>query len=265
MLKFREVAKNHFTYIPLIDILPAIYQPRHYFESARLDELSRSIKRYGVLQPILVRRVGKKYEVIAGERRIRAASIAGLTKIPAIVCSMSDTDAAACALLENLQRENLSYLDESDGYIQLSKQEKYNISSLAYALCSSDDKIEEKMRYRRFSSDVRKLISYYKISEEHARLILRLGGNDMRIKVIKKIAENSYDVSQTSELVEKLISGEMPVVQPKKKYGSGDLRPFKNTLKQTVDIMKRSGVKATATEHDSEDCYEYTIRVEKAK
>ena len=261
--------KNHsrkspkFVYIPISEIMPSLYQPRHYYETTRLDELSRSIRRYGLLQPVLVRKIGRKYEVVAGERRIRAANIAGLTKVPAILMDISDSDAATCAIIENIQRENLTFLDESDAYSKISAAEGYNISSLAYAMCKDDKLIEEKIRFKRFSPAVRKTISYYKISEENAKHILRLGSEETRMKVLKKVAENRYDPGQTSELVEKILVGEIPVIHSNKKYSSTDLRPFRNTLKQTVDIMKRSGVRATASEHESEDWYEYTIKVNK--
>ncbi|MDP4118898.1 MAG: ParB/RepB/Spo0J family partition protein [Bacillota bacterium] len=256
-------AEKQFTYIPLKDILPAPYQPRRLFEAARLDELSRSIKKYGVLQPIIVRRMGKRYEVIAGERRIRAASIAGLIKIPAIITNMSDSEAASCALLENIQRENLTFLDESDGYFKLASDGGLNIFSLACALCRDDNSVEEKLRFKRLAPTVKKAIAYHRISEAHARLILRISNDETRLKVINKITENNYDVTQTQELVEKLLIGEMPVVHSNQKYCSGDIRLFTNTLKQTVDIMKRSGVKAYASEHDCDECYEYTIRIAK--
>lgn len=258
-------AEPYYTKIPIADILPALHQPRRYFESVSLDELSRSIKRYGVLQPILVRKTGKKYEVIAGERRIRAAYAAGLCKIPAVVCNMSDSEAVTCSILENIQREDLTFLDESDSYAKLANMEKYNLSSLAYALCKNDAAVEGKLRFKRLSEPVRKLISYHKIPETQARLILRLDSDEKREKVIRKIAENDYDTNQTDELVEKILIGEMPVIQSKKKYGSGDLRLFKNTLKQTVSIMRRSGMKTFATEEDTEGYFEYTIRVEKVK
>ncbi len=265
MILHKSFREPYYALISISDISPALYQPRRYFESLPLDELSRSIKRYGVLQPILVRKTGKRYEVIAGERRIRAAYAAGLTKIPAIVSNMSDSEAVTCGILENLHRENLSFLDISDSFVKLSEMENYNLSSLAYALCKSDDAVENKLRFKRFSKSIRRLISYNKISEEHAKLVLRLGSDEKREKVIHKIAENGYSVSQTDELVEKILIGEMPTIQTKKKYGNGDLRLFKNTLKQTVSIMRKSGMKTFATEQDTDGFFEYTIRVEKAR
>ena len=265
MLALKKATEPYYAQIPISDISPALYQPRRYFESIPLDELSRSIKRYGVLQPILVRKTGKRYEVIAGERRIRAAYAAGLTKIPAIVCNFTDREAVTCGILENLHRENLNFLDLSDSYVKLSEMENYNLPSLAFALCKSDDAVESKLRFKRFSQSIRRLISYHKISEEHAKLVLRLGSDEKREKVIKKIVENGYSVSQTDELVEKILIGEMPTIQSKKKYGNGDLRLFKNTLKQTVNIMRKSGMKTFATEADTDGYFEYTIRVEKAK
>jgi len=263
MFAVKSSKEPYYALIPINDILPALYQPRRYFETAPLDELSRSIKRHGVLQPILVRKIGKKYEVISGERRIRAAHIAGLNKIPAIISNMSDSEAVTCSILENIQRENLTFFDECDSYGFLAEKENFNLSSLAYTLCKSDKKVEGKLRFKRFSKPLRRLISYHKISEDHARLILRLDSDEKREKVIRKIVENSYDINQTGELVDKILAGECPVVQSNKKYGNGDLRPFKNTLKQTVSIMRKSGMKAFSTEEDTDGYFEYTIRVEK--
>ncbi len=265
MLKPKRKKMPYYTNLPISDILPAMYQSRRYFESTSLDELSRSIRQHGVLQPILVRKTGKKYEVIAGERRIRAAYAAGLYKIPSIVYSMSDKDAAACGIHENLHRENLTFLDESDSFSHIAQVENYSLPDLAYTLCKSDDAVENKLRFKRFSQTIRRLISYHKIPEEHAKLILRLSSDEKKEKVIRKIVENGYDVAQTDELVEKILIGEMPTIQAKKKYGNGDLRLFKNTLKQTVNIMRKSGMKTFVTEQDTEGYFEYTIRVEKAK
>ncbi len=253
------------TYIPISDILPAPNQPRKYFEVSKLDELSRSIKIYGVLQPIIVRRLNKKYQLIAGERRIRAASIAGLKKIPSIIMDMSDSQAESCAILENTQRENLTFLDESDSYSKLAENAGLNLPSLAYALCKSNDKVLEKLRYKRFGYTIRKAITYHQISEAQAKELLRLKDDETRLKVINKITEKGYDARGTKELVEKILMGEMPVLHSNKQYCSGDLRLFRNTLRKTVDIMKRSGMRATATEHDDDSCYEYTIRIEKHK
>ncbi len=251
--------------IPLENILPAEYNPRKYYNSLRLDELSRSIKMYGVLQPILVRKIGKKYQVISGERRIRASEIAGLKKIPAYVTNISDKDALIYGILENIQRENLTYIDECDSYLKLSENFKLNIPSIANTLCCDEKTIENKMRFKNMSSKIRKTISYYKISEEHAKILLRLPDDETRKRVITKITEENYDINQTKELVEKILLGELPAIKLKKKYNKTDLRLFKNTLNQTVSIMKKSGIRLSAKELDNENFYEYTIRVEKAK
>ena len=257
--------KPTFLNILIKDILPSPYQPRKYYNSLLLDELSRSIKMYGVLQPILVRRINKKYEIISGERRIRAAEIAGLKKIPAYILDFSDTEARICSIIENIHRENLTYLDESECMSRIADSENLNLPSLGYVLCKDEKLVEEKLRFRRFSPIISKKIAYYKIPEEHAKQILRLSDDETREKVIFKIADDGYDIKQTKELVEKLLLGETPQIETKKKYSKGDLRLFKNTLNQTVTIMKKSGMKTTAREFDSENFYEYVIRVEKAK
>lgn len=257
--------KPKLIYIPIKDILPAFFKSRSYFETTRLDELSLSIKRYGVLQPVLVRKVGRKYEIIAGERRLRAAYIAGLEKIPAILREMSDDEAASCSIMENLQRENLTYLEESDSLCKLAENTGYNLHSLSYAICKNKDKVEEKIRFKKLSKDVRRSICYHKIPESHAKQVLRLTNDEMKLKVISKIVENNYDYTQTKELIEKLLIGEIPTVHTNKKYNKGDMRLFKNTMKRLVDMMKQNGFRAISSEKDDKDFYEYTIRVKKEK
>ena len=264
MFKFKKKKLPLLTEILISDILPPLQKPRRYFEITKLDELSRSIRRYGVLQPILVRPLGKKYEIIAGERRLRAASLAGLRRIPSIVMNMSDSDAAAAALIENMQRENLSFLDESGGMRSLAENECMSVSNLAYMLSVTDETVEQKLRFEKLPVSVKKAILYNKITEEQAKQIMRLDDEETMLKVAKKIALNGYDTSQTRELVEKILLSEMPVLQPNKKYKGGDLRLIRNTLNKTVDIMKRSGMRAKASERDEDGCYEYTIKVEKA-
>ena len=265
MFKSKKKKMPVLTEVLISDILPPKDNLRRYFEITKLDELSRSIKRYGVLQPLLLRRAGKKYEMVAGERRLRAASLAGLRRVPAIITELSDCDAAAVSLIENIHREELSFLDECDALRRLSENECLNIPNLAYTLSVTDSRIEDKLRFNALSQSVRKAVAYNKISEETAKQLLRLDSEETALKVAKKIAENGYDTSQSRELVEKILISEMPVLQTAKKYNGGDLRLLRNTLNKTVDIMKRSGMRAKTSEHDEDDCYEYTIRVEKAQ
>ena len=265
MFKSKKKKLPMLTEILITDILPPKDNLRRYFEITKLDELSRSIKRYGVLQPVLLRRSGKKYEMISGERRLRAASLAGLRRIPAIVTELSDCDAAAVSLIENIQREELSFLDECDGLCRLAENECLSVPNLAYTLSVPDSEVEEKLRFVKLPHSVRKAITYNKITEAQAKQLLRLDSEETAIKVARKIVENGYDTSQTRELVEKILVSEMPVLHASKNYSSGDLRLLRNTLNKTVDIMNRSGMRTKATERDEDGCYEYTIRVEKAQ
>ena len=263
-------AEVNIVYLRMDSIKPNPYQPRKQFGNTSLDELSASIKQYGVMQPITVREITyDKYEVIAGERRLRASRMAGLSQIPTIIVEADDNKAAILALLENLQREDLSYMEEAEGYCNLIKEHGFTQEELAQKIGKSQSTIANKIRLLKLSPIIKKILSDNELSERHARALLKLSSEQLQLKVIKIVLERSFNVKRTEELVEAAIrkvslseqraSNESPRVTRVIK----DMRIFINTIRQSVELMKISGINAKATQIDRGDYMEFIVRVPK--
>ena len=263
-------AEVNIVYLRMDSIKPNPYQPRKQFGNTSLDELSASIKQYGVMQPITVREIAYgKYEVIAGERRLRASRMAGFSQIPAIIVEADDNKAAILALLENLQREDLSYMEEAEGYCNLIKEHGFTQEELAQKIGKSQSTIANKIRLLKLSPIIKKILSDNELSERHARALLKLSSEQLQLKVIKIVLERSFNVKRTEELVEAAIrkvslseqraSNENPRVTRVIK----DMRIFINTIRQSVELMKSSGINAKATQIDRGDYMEFIVRVPK--
>jgi len=263
-------AEVNIVYLRMDSIKPNPYQPRKQFGNTSLDELSASIKQYGVMQPITVREIAyDKYEVIAGERRLRASRMAGLSQIPTIIVEADDNKAAILALLENLQREDLSYMEEAEGYCNLIKEHGFTQEELAQKIGKSQSTIANKIRLLKLSPIIKKILSDNELSERHARALLKLSSEQLQLKVIKIVLERSFNVKRTEELVEAAIrkvslseqraSNESPRVTRVIK----DMRIFINTIRQSVELMKISGINAKATQIDRGDYMEFIVRVPK--
>lgn len=263
-------AEVNIVYLRMDSIKPNPYQPRKQFGNTSLDELSASIKQYGVMQPITVREIAYgKYEVIAGERRLRASRMAGFSQIPAIIVEADDNKAAILALLENLQREDLSYMEEAEGYCNLIKEHGLTQEELAQKIGKSQSTIANKIRLLKLSPIIKKILSDNELSERHARALLKLSSEQLQLKVIKIVLERSFNVKRTEELVEAAIrkvslseqraSNENPRVTRVIK----DMRIFINTIRQSVELMKSSGINAKATQIDRGDYMEFIVRVPK--
>ena len=263
-------AEVNIVYLRMDTIKPNPYQPRKQFGNTSLDELSESIKLYGVMQPITVREIAYgKYEVIAGERRLRASRMAGLSQIPAIIVEADDNKAAILALLENLQREDLSYMEEAEGYYNLIKEHGFTQEELAQKIGKSQSTIANKIRLLKLSPIIKKTLSDNDLSERHARALLKLSSEQLQLKVLKIVLERSFNVKRTEELVEAAIrkvslseqraSNENPRVTRVIK----DMRIFINTIRQSVELMKNSGINAKATQIDRGDYMEFIVRVPK--
>ena len=256
-------------YLKIDSIRPNPYQPRKQFKKGALEELCESIKEYGVIQPISVRRItSSSYELVAGERRLRAATMAGLTEIPAIIVNVDDEDSAVMALIENLQREDLTYFEEAEGYNNLIKDHGFTQEELAQKIGKSQSTIANKIRLLRLSPMVKKILMDNNLTERHARALLKLSDEQMQLKVLKRVCERGLNVKKTEMLVdkaiEKLASGKENQNPVKKLSGSiKDIRIFVNTIKQAIELMKRSGVNAKAVQIDRGEYVEFIVRVPK--
>ena len=197
--------KEKIYYIPIEDIIPNRFQPRLAFDEKELNELANSIIKYGVIQPIVLRNIGDKYEIIAGERRYKASCLAGLKKVPAIINNTDDNTSAEIALLENLQRKNLSVIEEAQSYKKLMDR-GFTQEEIASKLGVSQSSIANKMRLLNLPKDVQNALLYNKISERHARSLLSLPDADMQINLLNKIISEKLTVKQTEEEISAILN-----------------------------------------------------------
>jgi len=256
--------------IPIDRVRPNPYQPRKEFSKQGLEELSQSIKQYGVLQPITVRKVGSDaYELIAGERRLRACQMIGMKSIPAIVLNITESDSAIVAMIENLQRENLHYLDEAMGYACLINDHGFTQEELARRIGKNQSTIANKMRLLKLPDSVKKILMENNLTERHARALLRLPDDDLKLKVLQQVINKKYNVKETEMLIErvlkKLQAEKVTDIKRKKvkQPYSKDMRIFINTIKKAVTMIKEYGINPQMTQIDNEDSVEIIVKIPK--
>lgn len=253
--------------IPTELIRPNTYQPRKNFSQESLEELTQSIKTYGVLQPISVRSNGSMhYELIAGERRLRASELAGLKEIPAIVIDVTDSDSAILALVENLQREDLNYIEEAEGYESLIKDHNYTQDQLAGLIGKKQSTIANKLRVLRLPNDVKSKLMEYNLTERHARALLKLPDENIQLKLLEKIKDKNFTVKKTEELVEaELAKLEVAASEDNRrgqriKKAIMNAKIYINTIK---NIMEKNGINAQYSFIDKDDCIEVMVKIPK--
>jgi len=260
---------KNITYVGIGNIRPNPYQPRKQFNKISLEELCESIKQYGVIQPINVRKLSSNmYELVAGERRFRAATMAGLTEIPAIVIDINDNDSAVMALIENLQREDLSYMEEAEGYNNLICDHGFTQEELAAKIGKSQSTIANKIRLLKLPPLVKKILADNSLTERHARALLKLHDEQLQLKVLKNVCEKGLNVKKTEDLVERAIDRFTRQENEKKNNrrctrAIKDIRIFVNTIKQSIELMKKSGVDAKAAQFDRGSYVEFIVRIPK--
>ncbi len=264
-IKEREIAR-----IPIEAIRPNPYQPRRIFSNEALEELSASIRQYGLLQPISVRKVENgKYELIAGERRLRASKLAGLNEIDAIVFSSYEQDSAVVAMMENLQRENLHYFEEAEGYLNLIHDHGLSQDELARRLGKNQSTIANKMRILKLPVKVKRLLIQYGLSERHARALLRLHDEEMQMKVLSSIIHQSLNVKATEELVERILTRMYGIEEEEKpeeakcKNMVRDNRIYLNSIKSVIRQMKEAGLAAEISTVETEKGLEIHLSIPK--
>ena len=273
VLKFPEKRpkKDKAVYqLPIDKIRPNPYQPRKYFNRASLEELSASILSYGVLQPITVRKMsGGYYELVAGKRRLRASELAGLTTIPAILLQVSDSDSAALAFIENIQRQNLSFLEEAEGYRSMMEDYGLTQEELAVKLSKSQSSIANKLRVLKLEEPVKRMLLEYHFTERHARALLKLPDEESRLMMLQRMVREEMNVKRTEEAIQETLEemrrlSVQRAEQREKRYvRSSDFRLFTNTIKQSVEVIRRSGMDVLYEDRQEEDCCEIVIRIRK--
>lgn len=228
--------------VPIDSIFPNPYQPRKTFDDAALEDLAASIAQYGVLQPLLVSPADDgRYMLIAGERRLRASKMAQLTEVPVIISEYTSQQIAEIALIENLQREDLHYLEEAEGYEKLMNQFHITQEAMAARVGKKQSTIANKLRLLRLSAPVRKVLIDAGLSERHARALLKLPDDAKRLEALETIVAKNYSVRQTEDYINKLIDGKKEEKR-KRMVIVNDVRIYLNSIKQVVDAVKTAGI-----------------------
>lgn len=228
--------------VPIDTIFPNPYQPRKNFDDAALEDLSASIAQYGVLQPLLVSPAEDgRYMLIAGERRLRASKMAKLAEVPVIISEYTSQQIAEIALIENLQREDLHYLEEAEGYEKLMNQFHITQEAMAARVGKKQSTIANKLRLLRLSAPVRKVLMDAELSERHARALLKLPDDEKRLEVLETIVAKNLSVRQTEEYINKLLDGKSEEKR-KRMVIVNDVRIYLNSIKQVVDAVKTAGI-----------------------
>ena len=228
--------------VPIDTIFPNPYQPRKSFDDAALEDLSASIAQYGVLHPLLVSPAEDgRYMLIAGERRLRASKMAKLAEVPVIISEYTSQQIAEIALIENLQREDLHYLEEAEGYEKLMNQFHITQEAMAARVGKKQSTIANKLRLLRLSAPVRKVLMDAELSERHARALLKLPDDEKRLEVLETIVAKNFSVRQTEEYINKLLDGKSEEKR-KRMVIVNDVRIYLNSIKQVVDAVKTAGI-----------------------
>ncbi|MCL1806688.1 MAG: ParB/RepB/Spo0J family partition protein [Oscillospiraceae bacterium] len=246
------------------DIKRNPYQPRSYFDEDGLNELSDSIRQYGILQPLTVRRSERGgFELVAGERRLRASKLAGLNEVPCILLGATEKQSGVLALVENLQRCDLDFFEEAEGIRRLIRQFGLSQDEAARRLGKSQSAVANKLRLLRHSEDIVNAIRRHGLTERHARALLRIEGMEARLEAVEHIAKEKLNVAQTEEYIEKLLTGAPAESEAKRGiralYVFKDIRLFLNTITRAVETMRRSGVDASIDKEEEEGGIRLTI------
>ena len=256
-------AVNRVVLLPTSAIGPNPMQPRKVFEPRQLEELAESIAQNGLLQPVVVRAIGdKRYELIAGERRLKACRLLAMEHIPAIVEERSGEDAAVLALIENLQRTNLNYFEEARALQRLQDQLHLSQSQLAKRIGRTQPTVANKMRLLRYSESEQNLFLQSGLTERHARAILPLVGDRAALyEAIRTVVSQGLNVAQTEQLVKRLLDRTAP--KPTRMLVVKDLRLFVNTINKAITTMQATGIEAKSQKSEDEEFIRFEIKIPK--
>ena len=253
---------NQIRNLPIAQVQPNPMQPRKYFSQEELASLAASIPENGLLQPITVRAMEGHYELVAGERRLRASKLAGLTVIPAIVLRMDDNQSAILSLVENIQRADLNFVEEALAIKRLMAQYSYTQEDVARLLGKNQSTVANKLRILRLPHHVLRYLSEHHLTERHARALLKLEGEELIRETAQSIVKYDWNVAQTEKYIEDLLTR-----KPKSAHSNilvvKDIRLFLNTINKALGKMKASGIPATAVSMENGDYIEYTIKIPK--
>ena len=258
---------NEIVKINVDKVIPNIYQPRKYFNEEAIEELSQSIKQFGIIQPLTVRKMGGVFELVAGERRLRAAKLANLETVPCNIIDITDCESAQIALLENLQREDLNYIEEAEAYHNLINDHNFTQDELAKRMGKKQSTIANKLRLLKLSSEVRELCLKNKLTERHSRALLTVPSEELQLKIVKTVIKDELNVKKTEELINKellKLAGE-ELKNKKNKRSIKSALPAKlyvNTIKQ---VFQKFDIPAEYACKEEEDFIEVTVKIPKLK
>lgn len=260
-----EIEKDEVVQIPIGSIVPNQFQPRTVFNDEKIEELAQTLKTHGMIQPIVVRQAGENYEIIAGERRWRAVKTLEWETIPAIIREFNDTQTASVALIENLQREELSAIEEAVAYAKLIEIHELTQESLAQRLGKGQSTIANKLRLLKLPEQIQEALMNKKITERHARSLIGLKNEKKQVLLLKEIIENDLNVKQTEDRVKELASGKKKKLKKARKSVSKDMRIAVNTIRQSMNMVKETGLSIEMEEEDHDDYYQFLIRIPRNK
>ena len=259
-------------YLSTEDIVPNPVQPRKLFDDEGLEELSRSIQDYGILNPLSVRLRGSRYELVAGERRLRAARLAGLKEVPCILLDVNMEDASLIALVENLQRRDLDFIEEANGINQLIRMFGMSQEEAARRIGKSQSAVANKLRLLRLPQDVLEGLRQNGLTERHGRALLRLPDRESQRAALLYIIDNGLTVAATDAYIDALLQApeapeepEVPKAEGRRTFVLKDVRVFLNTLSRSIDLMKQGGIDAGIRREETEDQLILTISIPKGK
>ena len=244
-------------FLPAKSIRPNPAQPRKIFQEEALDELADSIRQHGILQPLSVRRRGNAYELISGERRLRAAELAGVTDVPCILMSMDDRASGLAALVENLQRQDLDFIEEAMGVRRLMQEHTMSQEQAARLLGKSQSAVANKLRLLRHSDAVLSALRETGLTERHARALLKLRTEEEALAAIARIAKEGMSVARTEKYIESLLAEKEEII-PKANVGA-----FLNSLTQSLQKIQLSGIAAVSERRETESQIVLTITIPK--
>ena len=262
---FAKTREDVLLSLPIDSIEVSPYQPRVFFEESTLRSLAESIRRSGVLQPLTVEKKDGRYRLIAGERRLRAAKMAGLSRVPCLLREETEENAALLALTENLQREDLHYLEEAAAIGRYIRNFSLTQEEAAARLGLSQSAVANKLRLLRLSREVQRRLVDYSLSERHARALLRLTEEAERLSAVDHIARHALTVAESERYIEALLARTQQT-PPRRRptYLIRDVRFFLNSVEKGLRTMQEAGLSADMERQDGENDILLTIRIQKS-
>lgn len=255
--------KLKLTRLPVSKIRPNPSQPRKEFQEEELKGLAQSIQENGLLQPVTVRKEGGVYYLVAGERRLRACKLLGLSQIPVLLMECEPEDSAVLALLENLQRQDLQMFEEANAIVNLLREWQITQEEAAKRLGMSQSSLANKVRLLKLSREEQAEILAEGLTERHARALLRISDMSLRQRVLRTVIEKKLNVSKTEELIAAVLKPKATRGKAKRTFVAKDIRLFINTIDHAVDAMKTAGIEAQSERKETEDYIECTVRIPK--